>query len=228
VLKLNDASNFRRTAAGLSLTLGPLLIALGQLLQPGQDVDGAPYLDAVARDAEAMQLSIILSYLGFVLLAFGIIGAVHVIRGRGVVLAHLAGGLAVVGLISITALIWTGLYDISIAENAPRPIGLRVYEAPEDYFAAIVLLALALLGTAIGLILVAVALWRGGLAPIWVWPVVIVAFLFIFIEPLGSKASSLIGDLLLLAAFGFVGLKLLRMSDREWDRGVGEAPARVS
>ena len=56
MLKLNDASNFRRTAAGLSLTLGPLLIALGQLLQPGQDVDGAPYLDAVARDAEAMQL----------------------------------------------------------------------------------------------------------------------------------------------------------------------------
>ena len=83
----------------------------------------------------------------------------HVIRGRGVVLAHLAGGLAVVGLISITALIWTGLYGISIAENAPRPIGLRVYDAPEDYFAAIVLLALALLGTAIGLIS---SRWRCG------------------------------------------------------------------
>jgi len=55
-----------------------------------------------------------------------------------------------------------------------------------------------------------------------VWPVVLVAFVVIFVEPFGVLVSGIVGAVLLLAAFGFVGVKLLGMSDEEWERGVGQ------
>ncbi len=153
MLKINDASNFRRSVAGLCLILGPVLIGVGGQVQPGPEVEGAPYLDAVAAAPGKAELSVLLNYLGFLVFAVGVMGAIHIVRGKGVVLAHIGGGLAVAGLISLTALSITSLYDIAIAENAPREIGVAVFDAPEGYTTAIVLLVIALLGTAIGLVI---------------------------------------------------------------------------
>ena len=100
---------------------------------------GAPYLDAVASDPAALQVSIILSYLGSGLFVIGLLGLVHVVRGRGV-LAHVAGAIAVFGYIGLTALFWTGVYDLAIAQHAPLSLGVRVWDAPESYFSAYVLL----------------------------------------------------------------------------------------
>lgn len=192
-----------------------MLIGAGGQVQPGPEVDGAPYLEAVAAAPGTAELSVLLNYLGFLVFAVGVMGAIHVVRGRGVVLAHIGGGLAVAGLISLTALSITSLYDIAIAENAPREIGVAVFDAPEDYTTAIVLLVIALLGTPIGLVILGAALWRVGFVPVWLWPLVLVAFVLIFVEPLGVQISQAVASLLLLGVFGFVGVKLLRMPDRE-------------
>ena len=220
MLKINNASSFRRSIAGLCLILGPVLIGVGGQVQPGPDVEGPLYLDAVAASPGMAEMSVLLNYLGFLVFAVGVIGAIHIVRGKGVVLAHIGGLLAVAGLISLTALSVTSLYDIAIAQNAPREIGVPIYNAPESYTTAIVLLALALFGTAIGLVILSAALWRAGFMPVWLWPLVLVAFVLIFAEPVGFQISSLIASLLLIGVFGFAGVKLIRMSDREWERGV--------
>jgi hypothetical protein len=188
---------------------------------------GAPYLDAVARDPAALQVSIILSYLGSVLFVIGLLGLVHFVRGRGV-LAHVAGAIAVFGYIGLTALFWTGVYDLAIAQHAARSLGVRIWDAPESYFSAYVLLIPALLGTALGTVLLAVAAWRAGLAPLWVWPVVVIGFVILIVEPFGTTASGLILAVSLLAAFGFLGVQLLRMTAADWERGVGRGSASES
>jgi hypothetical protein len=225
VLKINDATNFRRSVAGLCLILGPVLIAVGGQLQPGLEVEDAAYLAALAESPGMADISVLLNYLGFLIFAVGAIGLIHVVRHKGVVLAHVGGLLALAGLISITALSVTTLYDIGIAQNAPPELGVPIYNSPESYTAAYVVLALALLGTAIGLVLLTVALWRAGFAPVWVWPVVLVAFVVLFVgsELLGERISGIVSGLLLIAAFGFLGVRLLRMPDREWERGARPA-----
>ena len=153
MLNIKNASGFRRGVAGLSLILGPILILLGSLTQTGSEAEGAAYLDALADSPGATQLSTLLSYFGFALLVPGIVGAVHVVRQRGVVLAHVAGAIALLGAVGIAALV-------------------------------------------------------------------------LQFELGGVKAGTIVGSLGLMVAVGYVGVKLLTMSDAVWERG--GAPGRGS
>ncbi len=219
MLNIKNASGFRRGVAGLSLILGPILVLLGSLTQTGTDAEGAAYLDALAESPGATQVSTLLSYFGFVLLVPGIVGAVHVVRQRGVVLAHVAGAIALLGAVGIAALVFTTFYDLSIAENAPRGPGVAVYDGVEGYPLAFLPAGLGFLGLPIGMVLLMVALWRGGIAPVWAWPVVLVAFLVLQFELGGVKVGTIVGSIGLTVAFGYVGVKLLTMSDAVWERG---------
>ncbi len=50
MLRIKDADNFRRTAAGLCLIGGPLLVLIGGLVTPWEEKDTLPsYLSALRR-----------------------------------------------------------------------------------------------------------------------------------------------------------------------------------
>jgi hypothetical protein len=83
------------------------------------------------------------------------------------------------------------------------------------------------LGLVLGNILVGIALWRRGVLPIWGPAALALAVVVGFI----SEESRLLGTLafvLLLVAYGYLGLKLLGMSEEEWKgipgRGAVAAP----
>ena len=98
MLKLNDANNFRRTALGLCLIAGPLLALVGELVTPWETADTtAAYLTALAENPARAQASAVLLYFGYLLMAVGVFGMMHLLRRRAVVLGHVAGALAVWG-----------------------------------------------------------------------------------------------------------------------------------
>jgi hypothetical protein len=226
-MSLKNPASFRRSLAAFGLTFGPLALLAASIVEPdtgGNDDKGAEYLAKVAAHSGAVQVSTILYLLGFTALLAGVIGIVHMIRERGVVLAHIAGVLAAVGLVFFVALASTSIYDLSVAEHAARAEGAKAYDAIGDYAAAYVLFIPALAGTFIGLILLGFAAWRSRFAPAWVPAVILLGFILVIAGDT-AKVVNAIGNVLLLAGFGFMGVKLFGLTDQEWDRPQTAPPA---
>ena len=218
-MNLTNASAFRRTACGLCLLAGPLMLLAATILDPAAGEEGdddRAYLQALKDDPDMAQLSTALWIWGFALVAIGIIGLVHVIRGRGVVLANLGGALALIGLIMFVALVTTTVNEINVVEHLGVETADKLNDDIEDYWVAYVVLVPALLGTFIGFILLGAAIIRSKVVHMAAG-ILIIAGIVLVVAGEGSEAINILANVLLLAGYGMVGLRLLGMKDEEWD-----------
>jgi hypothetical protein len=215
-MNLTNASAFRRMACGLCLLVAPALILVAGIVDPATDTDGKEYFQKLKDDPDMAQLSTALWIVGFALLAIGIIGLIHVIRQRGVVLANIGGTLALVGLIFFVALVTTTVNDINMAEHLDLETADKLSDDIEDYWVAFVVFIPALLGTFLGVILLGIAVIRSKIAHIAAGIMMIVGILLVVFGE-GSDAINILANALLLGGFGMVGLRLLGMKDEEWD-----------
>src|SRR5688500_4671410 len=149
-----SASSFRRTACGLLLLIGPAMILVASILDPasGEGDDTGDYLQAIVDDPDMAQVSTLLWMFGFAFTAIGIIGAVHVIRHRGVVFANLGAALALLGMIMFQVLFSSTITDLNASEKLGVETAERLSEDLEDYWVVYPVLITALLGTFIGFI----------------------------------------------------------------------------
>jgi hypothetical protein len=217
VLRLSDARNYRRTAAGLALIIGPILLLVSSAITTVGGDDTTEYLAEVADNRGGEEVSAVLAILGFALLIPGIAGALNLLRGRGVVLGHIGGTLAILGLACFPALIATSFIDVAATEpGAASQEYVDIVERVEDQVGAIIIVAIALLGTLIGFILLAAAFLRARTVPVWVGPLIIVGIAVTF--PAESRVLQVLGSALLLVAFGTIGMQLLRQPDEEWEQ----------
>ncbi len=220
MLKINDPRSFRRTAVGLCLIAGPLVTLIGGLVTPWETTETtAAYLQALGENPTRAQISAVLLYFGFLLTAVGIFGIIHLLRHRAVVLAHVAGVLAVWGWVTLPGLLISDFYDLSLAQWTNRQDAIAISERAGGYIGGAIIGIPVLLGL-LGLVLLGVALWRARLAPLWV-PVVLLAGTIISQFGPPGVVSWALGTGLWLASLGYVGLMILRMADDEWERGVG-------
>lgn len=205
-------------ACGLCLLIGPALILAATITDPsaGEGGEKRAYLAALADDPDKAQLSTALWIYGFALTAIGVIGVVHVIRGRGVTLANIGGAFALFGMIMFVALVTLTIAEINQAEHLGVETAERLGNDFEDYWATYVVLVPALLGTLIGFILLAAAIIRSGIAHVAAAVLIIVGILMVPASE-ESQALGILANLLLLAGWGLVGLRLLGMKDEQWD-----------
>jgi hypothetical protein len=146
-----------------------------------------------------------------------VLGLIHLVRSRGIVLAHIGGLLTVLGLIAYPVLFSTTFYDLSIAENIGPDQGVPAFDGVEDYVGTYFVFIPAILGFAIGVILLSIALLRAGIAPPWVVVLVILSDVLIFLSGGGGlNVLSVVGSLAFAAAFGYLGLRILGMTDEQW------------
>src|SRR5680860_842487 len=171
---LSNPAKARRTAAGLALIAAPLLFLVADVISPAWSDDTAAYVREVADSPDAQAWSGLLYVIGFALIVPAVIGIVHLIRGRGVALAHIGGALAVLGLGMFPALAVTSILDAVAVESIAQGEYVAIIDGFEDNAAAIVMLLLTLVPALLSLILIAAALWRSGLAP---WPVAVALML---------------------------------------------------
>ena len=116
-------------------------------------------------------------------------------------------------------------YDLSLGQASNRQEAIAISERAGEYPGAAVLGSPVLAGF-LGLLLLCVALWRARFAPAWVPVVLLVGFAFTFVAPPAAVPFT-IGFGLMSAALGSVGLKVLGMSDEEWEHGVSPVPEPV-
>jgi hypothetical protein len=213
MLRITDPTNFRRSAAGLCLLAGPLLIFAGDLVSPTTPDGTREYLAFVAEHETAGIVSTLLFFGGLLLLVPGVLGSLAPIRRRGVVFAHLAAIVATVGLVAFAGLVTTSFYEIELAQSPSRDAAVAVYEGVEDS-PLVAFFAVGFLGTAVGLVLFAAAWLRAGLAPPWI-PVLVLAG-FVTIVAASNDVLGLVGNGLLAVALGTVAVKVLRTPDETW------------
>ena len=218
-MNISTATTFRRTVAGLLLLVGPAMILVASIFDPsaGEEDATLAYFQALVDDPDKTQLAVALYVWGFVLTGIGIIGLVHVIRRRGVVLANIGGALGVVGML-LLAVVWvTLLFDLNNGEHLGAETADRLNEdLTEDYWAAFAVFIPAYAGTLFGFLLLGAAIIRSKVAHVAAGALIVVGILVVVLGDT-SKAANVVGNVLLLGGWGLVGLKLLGMKDEEWE-----------
>ena len=218
MLKITDANDFRRTTVGLALIGGPVAALVGGLIAPWEGTDEtAAWLAVLAESPVRGQIGALCLYVGYLLIAVGIFGMLHLVRRRAVVLGHVAGALAILGWVSLPGLLVTDFYDLALAQSLGAERGAAVSERAGEYAGAAVMGIPVLLGI-VGLALLLVALWRAGFAPAWVPVFYLLGTAVMFFGP-PTALFFTAGPAAWLASLGYVGLKILELSDEEWERG---------
>lgn len=209
-----DADNFRRMVAGLCLIAAPLVLLVALVVHPGGG--NAELAQTVTEYPGRVQAASLLIVLSSVLFAPALIGLLPLFRGRGTVLGHIGVGLALIGVIGHA--VWAG-FQIVLAGVAQSGIGQAQFSAmvesgpPNAGF--IVVLLMFMVGFFPGLLILAIGLWRGRVAPVWAVACIIALVVWDFVPVEGGAIVAAIGSVLGLIGFGAIGLKLLTTQVRE-------------
>jgi hypothetical protein len=150
-----------------------------------------------------------------VLLLFAIVGLVHMIQSRGAGLAHVGGALALLGVVGSAAHL--GFYNLLLAGMAEQPDSAAMAGLADALEAQPLMglsIAAMLLGTLFGWGLLAGALWRARIGPVWA-AVAIWLGLLAMLSGAGLPAAA-IGTLLTTIGFGTVGVRALRAGSGVW------------
>ncbi|MEU7004686.1 hypothetical protein [Nonomuraea sp. NPDC046570] len=210
---LADPGRFRRTAAGLCLVLAPLLHVAALVADPAIR-QGGDTIGVYGRYPGQVSISASLLHWSWVLLVPGIIGMVHLIRDRAVVFGHLAGGVALLGVVNFSGLMLGDFFYSRLERAMPAEQGARL--ADEAFADPGALFGFQIPGFAglLGLFLLGLALAYARQAPWWAPFAMLAGIVGAPFFPVGT----VVGGLLFLAGSGVIGLRMLRMSNAEWAR----------
>ncbi len=211
---LSNAPALRRRACALALPGIPLAFLLSSLVSPTDSDQNADQLRAAAAHAGRWQAAALLELLAAALFPLAVAGIVHLVRRRGATLAHLGALLGGLGTLGVTSIALRHLYIYGLTAT-DRPAALHVLDRLDNHAGAIAM-PLMIAGP-LALLLLSGAAARARLAPRWV---VYGAAGFAIIDMLPIPAAEEIQGLIGIATFGMLALRMLQLSDQQW-----EAPA---
>lgn len=221
MLKINDVNNFRRTALGLCLIAAPLAGLASALIMPRFTGGMGAELAAISEHTERWLVGEFLNLITFFLFMLAALGILHLLRHRAVVLGHLGGGLVLFGSFFHGVIIGFALVEVPLVESGGARERMVEFANGIYESAAFMMILFPFLSFFMGWILVAIALWRARVAPFWISAMLAAAPLSEFFGP--EAVSPELMFALFLIGLGYLGLKILRLSDKEWERGATPA-----
>jgi hypothetical protein len=98
---LSDAQHFRRMLAGTCMIAAPLVLLASSIVAPSvSSTKEGPILQAIGDHPDRFYLSTVLLIVGVVLLVPAVLGLMHLLREKRAALAHVGGGLTMVGVLT--------------------------------------------------------------------------------------------------------------------------------
>jgi hypothetical protein len=230
MLKIWNADNFRRTLAGLCLIAAPLLYLVSEWIGPESSDDATRQLALISEQPTLWAVGALLDFLAAILFVPATLGLIHLLSGRGAILGHVGGGLMLLAQLGSAALVGLDLALLEISdEGADRGQMIALAERMMGSAGFTILLLVALFGSFLGLAFLAAGLWRARVVPAWP-SVLILLFVVMEFTVIGvSEVLESVALVLLAIGLGWVGIKVLSMSDAEWhEASVGtDASPRV-
>jgi hypothetical protein len=207
---------FHRNTAAAGLVLAALMTFVSVLLMPPFDGDHADWLGSIAASGSS-RLSALLFVAAQLPFAVGLVGVAHLLRDRAPVLSSLGATLAVLG--GFGHAVYGGV-SLLMTHMAEDPAGYDVHAAvlkDAEGSTMIPFMAAGLVGTVLGLILVAAGLWRAHVGPRWL-PGALVAF--VLVEFIGAGLSEWAGyasGVLFLVTFLVMAALVVRTPAGAWE-----------
>lgn len=212
---------FRRRVAGISLIGFAAMIVAQDLVGARTPSDAAGQYAAVAAERGGTIASSIFLLVSSILLVPAVFGILHLVRERGVTLAHVGGALAIVGALGHVAVMTYQLALVEMTRAGDRDAMVVLIDRLSNSATVGVIVFPMILAFALGLLTLSVALWRARVVQGWAAALVLLAVILDVGAPEGAPGwISITKQLLAFAAFAYVGLRVLRMSDAEWERPV--------
>jgi hypothetical protein len=220
MLNIGSAATFRRTVAGLSLIAAPLLGLIGATLLPAftGGMDGE--LAFIAAQPERWLTGLYLDLLAWPLMIVAIIGLLHLLRERAGILGHIGGGLMLLGSFFHGAVLGFQFVEAPLVVSGINHAQMVAFSEQMYEHTAFTMLLLPFMGFYVGLLILALALWRARVVPLWIAGLIVAAIAVEFFGP--PAFHTLLFLSLLLIAFGGIGLKVLRMSNTQCEHGQAE------
>ncbi|GLX04916.1 hypothetical protein [Microbispora sp. NBRC 16548] len=196
--------DFRRRLSGVCLIAGPVVMTVAMALKTISGDDSRAVLTAVAADPDRFGLAILLQMVAVLLMLPGLAGLTRLFPGRGAVLGHLG-----IGLLALNALGNLGdaasgpaLAALASGGVTGQEVAIADVVAGQPVFVAVQLMVLVGL---LGFVLLAAGLLRARTVHPVV-PALLLASLVSFFVPV----TEAVGGVLLLLAYGMVGVRFLR------------------
>lgn len=221
---MDGTARFRRLITAGCLITTALLSAVSVVLQP--DFGSTSTARLAAIDDAGTRAAV--SAVAFVLAQLPFIGAVlglgHLLRERAPRLANVAPTVAVIGGFGHAVFGGAMLLTMTMATT---PGSRRPYAEALDRFEsspATIFALLGLLGTVIGILLLAAGLWRARVGPRWIAPTLLAFVVIEFVGAGFTHWASVVAAMLYLATFGALAFAVVRTTDRAWAVPTADAP----
>ena len=168
-------------------------------------------------------ISSLLDLLWLLLLIPAVLGLLHLLLRSGcALLGHIGCGLVLAGAVGAAAYRGVNLAQLQVAQS-DLDQGQVLAAFGQASLGSVLVMLIRAIGLVIGYALLAVGLWRTRAAPRGASGL-IVAFLVVDIVGLvagGNKGVLLVAHTLLLVGLGWIGVRILAMSDAQWRAEVG-------
>jgi Domain of unknown function (DUF4386) len=210
-----STDRFRDHVLAGATVLGPALVIVGLLLEVedgNDDSTGAETLDAIAPHVDRFYAAELISAIGLVLLAAGALAVMRLVRGRGGVLATVGGLLGMIGgpAAATGIFMYGAVLSLAASDDLDRT-AMGAFQDKADEAAQIFPpFAIGFIGSTLGFLFLAAALWRSRRLPIWVPIAMVVSAVVFFVGESGTVQA--VAMVPLLAAYGVVARELVRGS----------------
>jgi hypothetical protein len=222
----SDPVGFRRTVAGGATIAAGVFTFAGMLADPRAADDGhRAYLASLVANPGSVQVSTALLWVGYVSTVVMMLAMVHLVRDRGVVLAHVGALIAIPAGMTVTGVLIIDTIELGITRQLGLEAALALDESGELLPVLILFIAQAPL-LLLGFILLQIALWRSGFVP-GIYPVVVLTAQAAFVLGATTWPVGPIATGVLALAYGWLGVRILRLDDASWLAGGQVAPGEV-
>jgi hypothetical protein len=111
------------------------------------------------------------------------------------------------GATILPGMVLVDFYDLALATELSRPQGVAVADAAGSYGLAAIAIVPALLGFALGMVLVCVTAWKAKLAPVWIAPALLAGIVVSFAGPPAMVAGA---SVLIVGAYALIARGVAR------------------
>lgn len=212
-----DARTFSRLLAAACLVLGPACFLVGAAVDPAWSDDNSEYLAEVAASPDRYQLAGLLSLVGGVLTAVGMVGVLHVLRGPRITVAQIGAGLVLIGSVAVAGTFPINVTEAVGAQTVDQATMVDLIEAVEDSGWAIAFFVTFIGGLVVGMLLLAIGLFfQRGAAPLWVPVLLIVSVVGSFFSM--DQLLNVITSAGLVLALAGLAARIITVTDDDWAR----------
>ena len=214
---LSDAHRFRKLVAGACMVLAPLVLLVGAVVHPEMETSEAAQLAVIVDEPDRWYVAHLILLCSVALAVPAVLGLMHMLREREVAFGHLGGGLALLGLLASTGVVAMEFVAWQAAAGS-RAEMVALFERLNDSAGVLIPFFLVSFGFALGMVLLAMGLYRARAVQWWMSLFIAVAAICLAIGvPAALNWLTIVGAAFLVVGLGSIGRMVLTETDEDWE-----------